>query len=164
MPKSYSELWLQLAVKAVLQSRSKSESRLIWNFDNTMLFPKEGQMRFAGQASRSNKFAILLAIDHRTKCFFDLEGYLRKLALRITWPSFGNTTVILDYPDVAVLDGNNIVHARLVFASRLVHIAVSTPLLLVRFSAVLFINYYLFLCPPITCFLAVRDHLSHRAD
>jgi hypothetical protein len=25
--------------------------------------------------------------------FLDLQGYLRKLALRVTWPSFGNTTV-----------------------------------------------------------------------
>jgi hypothetical protein len=52
-------------------------------------------MRFAGQASRSNKFAILWAADNRNKVFLDLEGYLRKLAWRATWPSFGNDTVCL---------------------------------------------------------------------
>jgi hypothetical protein len=46
----------------------------------TVVFPKEGQMRFAGQASRSNKFAILWAADNRNKVFLDLEGYLRELA------------------------------------------------------------------------------------
>jgi hypothetical protein len=52
-------------------------------------------MRFAGQDSRSNKFSIFLAADNRNNSFLDLEGYLRKLALRITWPSFGNTTVLI---------------------------------------------------------------------
>jgi hypothetical protein len=51
-------------------------------------------MRLAGQASRSNKFEIFRASDHRNNLFSDLEGYLRKLACRVTWPSFGNTTVI----------------------------------------------------------------------
>jgi hypothetical protein len=60
---------------------------------NTALIPKEGQVRFAGQASRSNKFAMFCAADNRNKLFLDLEGYLRTLALSVTWPSFGNTTV-----------------------------------------------------------------------
>jgi hypothetical protein len=49
-------------------------------FGHTVVFPQEGQMRFLGQASRSNKFAILCAADKRNKVFLDLEGYLRKLA------------------------------------------------------------------------------------
>jgi hypothetical protein len=32
---------------------------------HTVVFPKEGQMRFPGQASRSNKFAILWAADNK---------------------------------------------------------------------------------------------------
>jgi hypothetical protein len=60
---------------------------------HTVVFPKEGQMRFAGQASRSNKFAIYRGADSRNKAILDLEGYLRKLALRVTWPSFGNIEV-----------------------------------------------------------------------
>jgi hypothetical protein len=48
---------------------------------------------FAEQASRSNKFAILWATDYTIRLFLDLEGYLKMLALRVTWPSFGNTTV-----------------------------------------------------------------------
>jgi hypothetical protein len=55
--------------------------------------PKEGQMRFAGQASRSNKPAICWAANARNNALLDLEGYLTKLALRATLPSFGNTTV-----------------------------------------------------------------------
>jgi hypothetical protein len=51
-------------------------------------------MRIARQASRSNKFAIFWAADNRNTLFFDLEGYLRKLAIRVTWPSVGNTTVM----------------------------------------------------------------------
>jgi hypothetical protein len=43
-------------------------------------------MRFAGQPSRSVEFAILWADDNRNKLFVDLEGYLRKRALRVTWP------------------------------------------------------------------------------
>jgi hypothetical protein len=62
----------------------------------TVVFPKEGQMRFAGQASRSNKLAIYWAADYRNKAILDLEGYLRKLALRVTWPSFGNIKVLHD--------------------------------------------------------------------
>jgi hypothetical protein len=60
---------------------------------NTVVFPKEGHMRFAGQTSRSLKFAIFWAADNRNKLFLDLEEYLRKLAFRVTWPSFGITTV-----------------------------------------------------------------------
>jgi hypothetical protein len=59
----------------------------------TVIFPKEGQMRVAGQASRPNKLAIPLAADHRHKLFLDLAWYVTKLALRVTWSSFGYTTV-----------------------------------------------------------------------
>jgi hypothetical protein len=60
-------------------------------------------MRFAGQASRSNKFAIfwtaaMSAVVQQKKLFFDLEGYLRKVALRVAWPSFVNTSAILMRP------------------------------------------------------------------
>jgi hypothetical protein len=51
-------------------------------------------MSFAGQASGSNKFAMLWAADYRNSSFSDLEGYLRELALRVTWLSFGNTAVL----------------------------------------------------------------------
>jgi hypothetical protein len=63
---------------------------------NTAVFPKVGQMRFAcaGQVSRSITVAIFWAADGRNPLFLDLEGYLRDLALRVTWPSFGNTAVI----------------------------------------------------------------------
>jgi hypothetical protein len=47
----------------------------------TVVFPKEGQMRVAREASRSNKFAILWADDQISRVFFDLDWYLRKLAL-----------------------------------------------------------------------------------
>jgi putative transposase len=40
----------------------------------TVLFPKEGQMRFPGQASRSNKFAILWAADSKNEALLDLES------------------------------------------------------------------------------------------
>jgi hypothetical protein len=46
-------------------------------------------MRFAEQASRSIKFAIFWAADYIIRLLLDLEGYLRKLALCVTWPSFG---------------------------------------------------------------------------
>jgi hypothetical protein len=60
---------------------------------HTVVFPKEGQLRVlvAGQASRSKKFAIFWAADNRNNLPFDLEGYLRKLAFRVT--SFGTTTI-----------------------------------------------------------------------
>jgi hypothetical protein len=51
-------------------------------------------MRLAGQASRSNKFAIFWAADNRNISILDLERVLRKLAFRVTWPSFANTTVV----------------------------------------------------------------------
>jgi hypothetical protein len=60
----------------------------------TVVFPKEGHMRFAGQASRSKTTAIFSAADYRSNSFFDLERYLRKLARRAAWPSFGNATVL----------------------------------------------------------------------
>jgi hypothetical protein len=47
---------------------------------HTVVFPKEGQMRLAGQASRSNKSEIFWTSDRRNNVFSDLEGYLRKLA------------------------------------------------------------------------------------
>jgi hypothetical protein len=50
----------------------------------TVVTPKEGQMRFTGQASRSTKFAIFWAADSRHKLLLDLERYRRKLALRVT--------------------------------------------------------------------------------
>jgi hypothetical protein len=58
-------------------------------------------MRVAGQASRSNKFAILWAADHRNRVCFDINGYLRRLVLRVTWSSFGNTAVSVCVRDVA---------------------------------------------------------------
>jgi hypothetical protein len=47
-------------------------------------------MSFPGYTLR---FAMLWAADNRNRVFLDLEGYLRKLAVRGTWPSFGNATV-----------------------------------------------------------------------
>jgi hypothetical protein len=35
-------------------------------------------MRFAGPASRSNKFAILWAADYKVRMFLNIEGYLRE--------------------------------------------------------------------------------------
>jgi hypothetical protein len=46
----------------------------------TVLFPKESQMRFPGQASRSNKFAIPWAADNKNKVVSDLQGYQRRRA------------------------------------------------------------------------------------
>jgi hypothetical protein len=63
----------------------------------TVVYPKEGHMRVAGQASRSNKFALVWAADNRNNAFLELEGYLRKLTLRVTSPSFGNTAVYTAY-------------------------------------------------------------------
>jgi cellulose synthase/poly-beta-1,6-N-acetylglucosamine synthase-like glycosyltransferase len=54
-------------------------------------------MRVAEQASRSNKFAVFWVADYIIILFLDPEGYLRKLALRAAWPSFGNSTVIDRY-------------------------------------------------------------------
>jgi hypothetical protein len=64
---------------------------------HTVVFPKKGHMRFAGQATRSNKFAIFWAADNRNIVINVPRGKLdlRKLVLRITLPSFGNTTVLL---------------------------------------------------------------------
>jgi hypothetical protein len=50
-------------------------------------------MRLAEKASRSIKFAIFWAADDITRLLCYLEGYLRYLALRVTWPCFGNTSV-----------------------------------------------------------------------
>jgi hypothetical protein len=52
-------------------------------------------MRLAGQASRSNKFEGFWAADKKIVSLLDLEGYLGTLALRVTSPSFGNTTVVV---------------------------------------------------------------------
>jgi hypothetical protein len=52
-------------------------------------------MRLAGQASWSNKLEVFCAADNRNISFLDLEGYLGTLALRVAWPSIGNTTVII---------------------------------------------------------------------
>jgi hypothetical protein len=52
-------------------------------------------MRFAGQASRSNKFSIFLAADNRNSSFLDLEGYLRKARgthhSAFLWEYYGNS-------------------------------------------------------------------------
>jgi hypothetical protein len=49
-------------------------------FQFAVAYSNEGPMRFSGQASRSNKFAILWAADNRNKVFLAVDGYLRKLA------------------------------------------------------------------------------------
>jgi hypothetical protein len=67
----------------------------------TVVIPKEGQIRFAEQASRSTEFAIFWAADSRNKSLLDLKGYLTKLELRVTWPSFGNTMVFQNHMRVA---------------------------------------------------------------
>jgi hypothetical protein len=56
--------------------------------------PKGRPNEIAGKASRSNKLAMFWAADYRNTAFWDLQGYLRKLALGVSWPSFGNTTVV----------------------------------------------------------------------
>jgi hypothetical protein len=43
-------------------------------FTYTVVFPKEGQMRVAEQAQRSNKLAILWAVDNKNKVFFGPRG------------------------------------------------------------------------------------------
>jgi hypothetical protein len=58
-----------------------------------VVFPAEGPMRFAGHPSRSNMFTMVWAADNRNQLFLVLEGYLTKFALRVSWTSFGNTTV-----------------------------------------------------------------------
>jgi hypothetical protein len=45
-------------------------------------------MRVAGQASKTNKFAILWADDHKNSVFLDLTGYLR-IRCRVITRSFG---------------------------------------------------------------------------
>jgi hypothetical protein len=40
-------------------------------YTDTVVFPKEGQLRFAEKASRSNKFPILWAADYIIKLFLD---------------------------------------------------------------------------------------------
>jgi hypothetical protein len=62
----------------------------------TVVFPKEGQSRFAGQASKSHICAMFWTADNRNNLFLDLERYPRKLALRVTWPSFRNTTLVYE--------------------------------------------------------------------
>jgi hypothetical protein len=47
---------------------------------HTVVFPKEGPMRFAEQASRSNKFGIFWATDYRNEVFFGPRGVPMKLA------------------------------------------------------------------------------------
>jgi hypothetical protein len=37
---------------------------------------------------------VFWAAEYRFHLLLDQEGYLRKGALRVTWPSFGNTTVM----------------------------------------------------------------------
>jgi hypothetical protein len=50
-------------------------------------------MRFADQASRSNKFAIFWAADYIIRLVLDPVVCLRKRAVRVTWPSIGSTLV-----------------------------------------------------------------------
>jgi hypothetical protein len=38
-------------------------------YGNIVVFPKEAQIRFAGQGSRSNEFAILWTADNRNNLF-----------------------------------------------------------------------------------------------
>jgi hypothetical protein len=71
-------------------------SRKPHELQHTLVFPEEDQMRLAGQASRSNKFEVFWTADNRNISFLNLEGYLGTLALRVAWPSFGNTTVCAD--------------------------------------------------------------------
>jgi hypothetical protein len=52
----------------------------------TVVLSKEGQMRVAGLASRSIKFAVFWAADDSNRMFLDLDAFLRKPALRVTWP------------------------------------------------------------------------------
>jgi hypothetical protein len=42
----------------------------------SVVFPKECQMRFAENASRSNTLPIFWATDHTIRLFLDLNGYL----------------------------------------------------------------------------------------
>jgi hypothetical protein len=60
---------------------------------DTVVFPKEGEMRFAGQASRSNKSTVFWTVDYRIGLFLDVARYLRKLALLTSSPTFGYATV-----------------------------------------------------------------------
>jgi hypothetical protein len=46
--------------------------------NNTVVFPKEGQTRFAGQGSRSNKFAIFWTADNMNSLFFGPRGVPKK--------------------------------------------------------------------------------------
>jgi hypothetical protein len=57
---------------------------------------RKAKRKFAGQVSRLNKLISLIIRQPTTgmKYLLDLEGYLHKLALRVTWPLFGNTTVL----------------------------------------------------------------------
>jgi hypothetical protein len=54
-------------------------------------------MRFAEKASRPTKFPVFWAAANIIRQILDLVGYLRKLALRVTWPSFGITSVFPIY-------------------------------------------------------------------
>jgi hypothetical protein len=58
----------------------------ISNFEivqDSVVYPKEGQMRLAEQASTSNVFPLFLAA-YVIRLLSELEGYRRKLALRVT--------------------------------------------------------------------------------
>jgi hypothetical protein len=63
------------------------------SFGNTIVFPKEGQMRFAGQVSRPLSLQYSGQPTAGIGSFLDLGGFLRKLVLSVIWPSFGTTTV-----------------------------------------------------------------------
>jgi hypothetical protein len=54
--------------------------RILRNCVLSVVFPKAGQMRLAGQASRSNKFAILWAANKRDKISLDRAGYVGRLS------------------------------------------------------------------------------------
>jgi hypothetical protein len=58
----------------------------------TVIIAKEGQMRFAGQAS--SQLCLQYSGHSKTEIdYFGRRGVPNKLALRVTWPSYGNTTV-----------------------------------------------------------------------
>jgi hypothetical protein len=59
---------------------TRSKTCYVEQYIYTVEFPKEGHMRLAGQASRSNKSKIFWASYHRNNLFSDFKGYLRKLA------------------------------------------------------------------------------------
>jgi ATP-dependent Zn protease len=52
---------------------------------------------------------MLWAADNKNKVLLDLEGSQRRLARRVTWPSFGNAMVYYIVLEHRELQGRNIV-------------------------------------------------------